>query len=142
MVDIEDDVIALLEPQLQAVLGEDFFVYSDENLTAAEKQCGYLREVGNVSDDRTADSGGNENHAIVTLAWSAYVERQSEKKAACKQIFDLGDAALLRMGLRRVSKAPVEMHSPTKYRIDGRYQATVSKNKEIIGGYDLGNLNL
>ena len=139
MIDIEEDVIAYVQAKISPEIGDDFLIYADRTIRPAKNPAGFLEEIENSLYTRTSDSGERENHANVTFRWTVTSKKKNGKKSECKRIFALGDAALTDLGFIRISKQPADMNSATVYRLTGRYTATVDKNKQIIGGKNLGS---
>ena len=58
---------------------------------------------------------------------NVYSNKTQGKKTECKKILREADAVLQSLGFIRLSTTPVEMSSPTIYRLAIRYSAIISK---------------
>lgn len=130
MIDVETQIFDKVYNAVIAVY-PNADVVSETVLAPSAFPCVSLEEADNYSKRNTRDSGSNENHVDVMYELNVYTNKTVGKKAECKAIFALVDNTLLSLGFTRTSKTPVSMDDSTKYRLTGRYIATVSKN-EII----------
>jgi len=130
MIDVETQIFDKVYNAVIAVY-PNADVVSETVLAPSAFPCVSLEEADNYSTRNTRDSGSNENHVDVMYELNVYTNKTVGKKAECKAIFALVDNTLLSLGFTRTSKTPVSMDDSTKYRLTGRYIATVSKN-EII----------
>ena len=74
-----------------------------------------------------------ENHAKVMFETDIYSNKKSGKKSECKAIAALIDNEFAALGLSRIMLQPIpNMEDATIYRIKGRYQGVVAKDKTIF----------
>jgi hypothetical protein len=86
-----------------------------------------LDETQNVMVDRLEDSSNAENFAGVTYRLQVFSNKRTGKKAEARAIFATADAAMRRMGFRRVTYTTTpEIYDSTIYNISATYEAVVS----------------
>ena len=86
-----------------------------------------IDETENVMVDRLEDSSQEEKFAGVTYKLQVFSNKQNGKKAEARAIFATADAAMRRMGFRRVTYAVTpEIYESTIYQINATYEAVVS----------------
>lgn len=86
-----------------------------------------LDEISNVTLDWLEDSSNEEKFAGVTYRLRVSSNKQSGKKAEARAIFATADAAMRRMGFRRVTYTTTpEIYKSTVYEITATYEAVVS----------------
>lgn len=93
--------------------------------------CVSIEEADNYATRNTRDSSGNDNHADLMYEVNVYTNKTVGKKAECKDIFNIVNDTLSGLGFTRQSKIPIQMDDSTKYRLTGRFIATVSNNEVI-----------
>lgn len=86
-------------------------------------------ETENVSVGRLIDSSGQEKYCGLSYRIQVFSNKQGSKKAEARAIFAVADAAMLKMGFRRVAYAPTpEIYDSTIYSITATYEAIVDGN--------------
>lgn len=86
-----------------------------------------LDEISNVTVDSLEDSSNEEKFAGVSYRLQVFSNKQSGKKAECREIFATADAEMRRMGFRRVSYTTTpEIYESTVYEITATYEAILS----------------
>ena len=74
-----------------------------------------------------------ENHAKLMYEVNIYSNKTSGKKSECKEIASLIDNEMAALGFSRTMLQPIpNMDDATIYRMTGRYEAVVSKDKLIF----------
>lgn len=131
MIDIENEVYKNIINKLTTVFPK-IYAYGEQQSSIAKFPCVIIEEADNYAYDKTQDSCSLENHAVVMYEVNVYSNKSNGKKDECKQIQNIIDYQFERMGFTRISKIPMAMNNATVYRIVSRYQAVVSKNKEIF----------
>lgn len=130
MIDYDNDIIGAVETALEAE-HPDVFLYDEPLPVDADFPCVVMEEIDNYADQRTIDSGSNENHVISVYEISVYSNRTRGKKQECKSIFATVSDTLTGLGFTRLSSNPVSMIDATVYRMIGRFTAVISENGEI-----------
>lgn len=130
MIDIEDQVYQKIIDELKRLF-PSIYCYKEQQSALAKFPCAIIEEADNYAYDKTQDSGSLENHAVVMYEVNIYSNKANGKKGECKQILQIIDKQFEKMGFTRISKVLMTMNKATVYRIISRYQAVVSKNKEI-----------
>lgn len=131
MIDIEDEVYRKIINEL-VISFPKIYAYREQLSTIAKFPCVIIEEADNYAYDRTQDSGSLENHAVVMYEVNVYSNKLNGKKDECKQIQKIIDFQFEQMGFTRISKTFMTMNNATVYRIVSRYQAVVSKDKQIF----------
>lgn len=130
MIDIETELYNLIA---SAVLAEYPGAYVSNNYVPKPPSfpAVSIEEVDNVADRAMRDSGSTDNGADVLYEVNVYSNRNKDKKAVCKAVAALVDS-LFPANFTRLYLRPVpNLNDPSIYRIQGRYTATVDKNKVI-----------
>lgn len=130
MIDIESDILQLVEEAV-AAKRPDVEMYDIETRAPASFPCITLREMDNYCHMSSRDTSSTEKYAQVMYELNAYSNLTKGRKKECREIFALADEALIRAGFTRMSMNPVEMQDATIYRLAGRYQAVISRDKVI-----------
>lgn len=130
MIDIESDILQLVEEAVKAKR-PDVEMYDIETRAPASFPCITLREADNYCHMSSRDTSSTERYAQVMYELNAYSNLTKGRKKECREIFALADEALIRAGFTRMSMSPVEMQDATIYRLVGRYQAVISRDKVI-----------
>lgn len=130
MIDIENEIFDAVASALRAEF-PGIVVQSKLNLAPTEFPCVSFEEAANAVLRKTQDSGSMERHAEVLYEANVFSSRTSGAKAECKAIFQVIDTVMSAYGFTRLSKHPVDEEAPVKYRLNGRYRAVVSEQKEI-----------
>ena len=132
MIDIENDIFNILA---QAVRSEypDIFLSGEYVKSPPIFPCISLVEMENKVYRRTQSSGHIENHIEITYELNVYSNKTAGKKAECKALTSFADGVLSSLGLTRTMLNPIpNLDDATIYRMTGRYQAIVSKDKIIF----------
>ena len=131
MIDIEREVFSIIAKALRekypnvSVVGE--YVKSPSKFP-----CVSIIESDNSVYNRTQTSGSLENHAEVMYEVNIYSNKSSGKKSECKAIASLLDNEFATLGFSRKMLQPVpNMDDATIYRMVGRYEGVVSKDKVV-----------
>lgn len=130
MIDIESEVITRIGNAVKKEFASAE-ISSDETRTPTAFPSITVIENDNYSDKATADSGSNENCAVVAYEINVYSNKAVGRKSECKSVAALIDAEMLLMGFARTMSKPISASSAALYRIVSRYTAKVSKNKLI-----------
>lgn len=86
-----------------------------------------LDEISNVSVAALEDSSGEEKFAGVTYRLQTFSNKKGGKKAEARAIYATADAAMRKMGFRRVTYTTTpEIYDSTIYSITATYEAIVS----------------
>ena len=99
--------------------------------TSAESPSVVIVEADNTSYEQTADSGSNENHALVMYQVSVTSNNAAGKKAECKDILNIIDNYFANKGFMRIGKEPATIKDGTWFRLVARYRAVISKDNVI-----------
>lgn len=131
MIDIEREVFSIIAKALRekypnvSVVGE--YVKSPSKFP-----CVSIIESDNSVYNRTQTNGSLENHAEVMYEVNIYSNKSSGKKSECKAIASLLDNEFATLGFSRIMLQPVpNMDDATIYRMVGRYEGVVSKDKIV-----------
>lgn len=130
MIDFDNDITGAVETALEAAY-PIAFLYDEPLPVDASFPCVVMEEIDNYIDQRTIDSGSNENHVVAAYEISVYSNRTRNKKQECKDIFAVVSDTLTGLGFTRLSANPTSMIDATVYRLIGRFTAVVSKEGEI-----------
>ena len=89
-------------------------------------------ENDNAVYDKTQTSSNLENHASVMYEVNIYSNKTSGKKSECKAIASLIDNEFATLGFSRTMLQHIpNIEDATIYRMVGRYQGVVSKDKVV-----------
>lgn len=104
-------------------------VVSGENVRRPSQfPCVTLDETQNVEVDALIDSGRAEDFAGVSYRLQTFSNKQGSKKSEARAIFATADAAMRKMGFRRVAYTTTpEIYDSTIYSITATYEAIVNK---------------
>lgn len=130
MIDIEQEIYELLVNKLSASFS-DLHCYNLGMPNKATFPCVTIEQTDNSVVESTQDSGSNENHVTTVFDVNAYSTKANGRKAECKEILQVVDDELSRLGFTRLSMVSFSESNATRYRITARYVAVVSKNKTI-----------
>lgn len=131
MIDIENEVF----DKIYDCLVERFDginVTSDYVAMPQTFPCASIYEADNFAYEKSQDSASNENHVKVMYEVYVFSNKRSGRKTECKEIFEVIDGQMLQFGFTRVSKKPLPRDDGAMYQLIGRYEAVVSKNKQIF----------
>lgn len=132
MIDVENEVFSLIATALRAAYDNDIFVTGEYVSQPSNFPAVFIVEMDNTVYERGSDSGSIENFANLTYQVDVYSNLNRGKKTQCKTIMEMIDVLFAVNGFTRVSMTPVQnMNDPTIYRMTGRYQAVVGKNKNV-----------
>lgn len=92
-----------------------------------------LAEMDNSTYIRSLDTSGTENHAVLMYQAEVFSNLSVGKKSQCKAIMSVIDTEMQKMGFVRVGNVPMAVPNAdaAKYRLVGRWRATISKDKTI-----------
>lgn len=131
MIDIENEVF---DTVALCVLAEepDAYVTGIYERMPAKFPCVMLIEKDNRTNISTQTNASMENHAVLLYELDVYSNLIKNRKAQCKRIAAIVDEQMQRLGFTRNMLEPIDnMLDASIYRIKGRYQAIVDKNKTI-----------
>ena len=130
MIDVENEVFDKIYECLIAKFPQ-INVTSDYVAMPQEFPCASIYEADNFTYEKSQDSASNENHVRVMYEVYVFSNKKSGRKTECKSIFEVIDEKMLRMGFTRIIKKPLPQDDGESYRLIGRYEAVISKNKQI-----------
>ena len=131
MIDIENDVFDAVASAVLAVEPSTYVTGVAEH-APPRFPCVVLSERSNTTLLSTRSSSAFENHAQVMFELDVYSNKVSGKKAQCKALAAVVDTQMQLMGFTRVMLEPIDnMLDPSVYRMKGRYQAVIGKNKTV-----------
>lgn len=130
MINIEPQIFNLL---YDAIIAEfpTCDVKSELDLEPSKSPAVMIEEINNTSNQQTATTGENENHAIVDYEVNVFSSKATGRKTEAKAILGLIDSVLLRYNFQRLSTTPASLSDSTRYRLVARYTAVVDKNDTI-----------
>lgn len=86
-----------------------------------------LDEISNVTVPALVDSSDEEKFAGVTYRLQVFSNKKGSKKAEARAIFATADAAMRKMGFRRITYTTTpEIYDSTIYSITATYEAVIS----------------
>lgn len=86
-----------------------------------------LDEIENVTVGELADSSDEEKYVGVTYRLQVFSNKSGGKKAEARAIFATADAAMRKMGFRRITYTTTpEIYDSTIYSITATYEAVIS----------------
>lgn len=131
MIDIENEVYS----GVYNVVKERYpniFIAGEYVAAPAYFPCLTLVEVINSVYMVSSTNDEIENHSLVTYEVNVYSNKTTGKKTECKNIIKLVDDKMASFGfVRRFLQSVPNINDATIYRMFGRYQAVVDKNKTI-----------
>lgn len=131
MIDIENEVYSNVETAVRNVY-PNIFMAGEYVLAPASFPCVTLVEVMNSVYRASSTNEEIENHSLITYEVNVYSNKAKGKKTQCKEIISLIDSEMSKMGfVRRFMQSVPNIQDATIYRMFGRYQAVVNKNKTI-----------
>lgn len=132
MINVENEIFTILAKAIRVeypnayVVGE--YVKSPSRFPSVS-----IVEMDNSAYDKTQTSGSLENHADLMYEVNVYSNKKSGKKSECKAIATLIDNEFATLGFSRTMLQPIpNLDDATIYRMVGRYQAVVSKDKKVF----------
>ena len=130
MIDIENEVFtrvaSALRQSFAGITVQGVTEYSPSKFPFVS-----IEEIDNYSLQRTRDSSGNENHAVLVYEINAYSNKIKGRKSECKAIISAADDIMLQLGFTRLTRNPVSINDVSAYRILARYTAVASQDKII-----------
>ncbi len=131
MIDIEPEVFSIIAKALRERY-PDVYVVGEYVKSPSKFPCVSIIESDNSVYSRTQTSGSLENHGEVMYEVNIYSNKSSGKKSECKAIASLIDNEFATLGFSRIMLQPVpNMDDATIYRMVGRYEGVVSKDKVV-----------
>lgn len=131
MIDIESELFNEIYEALTENFGE-INVTGDYVATPEEFPCASIYEADNYAYSSSQDSASGENHVKVMYEVYVFSNKRSGRKTECKQIFSVIDEKMLASGFSRVGMEPVYQNDGRIFKLIGRYEAVVSRNKTIF----------
>ena len=130
--DIENTVFSTVATALRAEF-PGIFVAGETVAAPSTFPAVTLVEQDNSTYQRTLDSSGIENHAVLMYQAEVYSNLSVGKKAQCRAIMTVIDTEMQKLGFVRLGSGPMPIPNAdaTKYRMVARYRATISKDKII-----------
>lgn len=132
MIDIENEVYSFVESALRSEY-PDMFVTGEYVAYPAVFPCASIVESINSVYRASSTTDEVENHGLITYEVNVYSNKSKGKKSECKKIIGIIDSRMLSLGFVRRFMQPVpNIQDATIYRMFGRYQAVVNKDKTIF----------
>lgn len=131
MIDVENEIFTIVSTNVREKY-PDIFITGEYVRVPSSFPCVSLIEQSNTVYEGTSTSSDIENHAKLMYEVNIYSNKTRGKKSECKAIATLIDTELLSLGLNRIMLQPIpNMDDATIYRMTGRYEGVISKNKTI-----------
>ena len=131
MIDVENEIFTIVSTKVREKY-PDIFITGEYVRVPSSFPCVSLIEQSNTVYEGTSTSSDIENHAKLMYEVNIYSNKTRGKKSECKAIATLIDTELLSLGLNRIMLQPIpNMDDATIYRMTGRYEGVISKNKTI-----------
>ena len=131
MIDIESEVFNYVAKDVREKYPK-IFMTGEYVKSPPSFPCVSLIETDNQIYRNTRDSGNIENHAQILYEVNVYSNKTSGKKTECKDILQIIDTQMERLGFTRTLYTPVpNEQDATIYRVTARYRAVVGKDKTI-----------
>ena len=132
MIDIENDVFSEVAKKVREKFS-NIFVTGEYVKSPSSFPCVSLVEIDNATFRNSQTTESQENHVAVSYEVNVYSNKTKGKKAECKEIIAFIDEVLMSLNFTRIMLEPVpNQNDATIYRMLGRYQAVVSRNKTIF----------
>lgn len=132
MINIENEIFNTVASTVRDEY-PDAYVVGEYVKSPSRFPCVSIVEIDNSVYDRTQSSSSLENHAEVTYEVNIYSNKTSGKKSECKALASLIDDEFATLGFSRTMLQPIpNMNDATVYRMVGRYEGVVSKDKNIF----------
>lgn len=130
MIDCEFELFT----RVAKVLRERFngiYVTGEYNRTPPRLPCVSIEEANNASWRNSRTTVSNDVHSAVMYEVNVYSNKESGKKAECKQIMAVVDNEFNRMGFTRTMLTPVpNLADATLYRLTARFSAIIGQDGE------------
>ena len=134
MIQIDDEILTELSDAVRAIF-PDIFITSTLVPAPSSFPCLSFVEQNNATLRRTQTQDVRENHATIMYQIDVFSNKKSGKRGECKKIFEVADIAMQDLGFTRLFLNPVpNLEDASIYRMTGRYQAVVGKDKMIYRG--------
>ena len=132
MIDVESEVFTVISTALRAEFN-GIYVTGEYIAAPPEFPAVSIVEMDNNLYTKTMDLAGTENHISVMYEINIYSNLSSGKKSQCKSIMAFIDKEMQKFSFVRTGSGPIELPNSdaTKYRMNARYRAVISKNKAI-----------
>ena len=125
MIDIESELFSEISQKVRNQF-PNIFITGEYVKSPPSFPCVSLIEIDNIALKNTQSTESNENHVSVTYELNVYSNKTKGKKAECKKI-------LMKFNFTRIMLEPIQnQDEATIYRMVGRYQAVISKQKVIF----------
>jgi hypothetical protein len=141
MIDYEMDIFNAVATALRAQRPTDFstppetpqrgFITGDKVSAPAMFPCVSICEGGNSTNRNTQDTSNTENHADITIEIEVFSNRESGRKAHCRQVAAVVDDALLGLNFTKGMLESIPNADSRVHRMFGRYHATIGKDGQI-----------
>ena len=132
MINIESEVFSTVVTALRAEF-TGIFVSGEAVAAPSSFPAVTIVEQDNSTHQRSLDSSGKENHAVLMYEINAFSNLGSGKKKQTRAIMAIIDDEMQDMGFVRVGSGPMTVPNADAsiYRIVARYRGTISKDKVI-----------
>lgn len=132
MINIEEELFSDVATEVRATY-PNIYMVGEYVKSPPSFPCVSIIEQDNYVYTKTQTSLSDENHCQVMYEVNVYSNKTVGKKTECKNIMVLIDNAMMKKGFTRTMLQPIpNMDNATIYRILARYEAVVSKDKEIF----------
>lgn len=132
MIDIESELFSEISQKVRNQF-PNIFITGEYVKSPPSFPCVSLIEIDNIALKNTQSTESNENHVSVTYELNVYSNKTKGKKAECKKIVAFIDEILMKFNFTRIMLEPIQnQDEATIYRMVGRYQAVISKQKVIF----------
>lgn len=127
MIDIEPEVF---DECYRAVIAQypTMYVVNEIVLNPPQLPCVCVEEISNAVNQRTIDSGSNENWVDLDYEARVYVNNTSAKKRNAREIMKVVDSYFLAKGFVRINSSFIGFDDGTKYEMICRYTCTANEN--------------
>ena len=132
MIDVENEIFSIIAKAVRTAY-PGAYVVGEYVRSPSRFPCVSIIEIDNTAYDRTQSSGSLENHVDITYEVNIYSNKTSGKKSECKAIASLIDNEFATLGFSRTMLQPIpNMDDATIYRMTGRYNGVVSKERYVF----------
>lgn len=127
MIDVEPEIFDEVATAVRTAF-PDIFITGETVSAPPSLPCAAIVEGDNSTYARTQTQSLKENHAVLLYTVDVYSNKAVGRKTECRAIADVIDEEFQSMGFTRLFLNPVpNLANASIYRINGRYQAAVSK---------------
>ena len=131
MINVENQIFDIIAKAIENEYPKAYVV-GEYVKAPSQFPCISIVEMDNTAYDKTQTSSSLENHAELMYEVNVYSNKTSGKKSECKAIASLIDNEFATLGFSRTMLQPIpNVEDATIYRMVGRYQGVVSKDKIV-----------